>query len=53
MSSGNYCNNEQENAVLYWNSDILGEDELIHKNTRNYTCLCEDCRYKLEGEEDE
>ena len=44
------CNNEEENAILYWNSGVICEDELTHKNTRDYTCLCEDCKYELEKE---
>ena len=47
-----YCNNEEEYAVLYWNDGVICEDELTHKNTRDYTCLCEDCKYELEKEEE-
>lgn len=46
----NYCENEKEYATLYWNSGVICEDELTHKNTRDYTCLCEDCKYELEKE---
>lgn len=45
------CNNEDENAILFWNSGVICEDELTHKNTKDYTCLCEDCKYELEKEE--
>ena len=46
----NECNNEDENAVLFWNCGVICEDELTHKNTKDYTCLCEDCKYELEKE---
>ena len=45
------CNNEDENAILFWNCGVICEDELTHKNTKDYTCLCEDCKYELEKEE--
>ena len=44
----NECFDEDENSVLYWNDGAVCEDELTHKNTKDYTCLCEDCKYKLE-----
>ena len=47
MKHCNHCWNEDENAILFWNDCVVGEDELIHRNTKDYTCLCEDCKYKL------
>ena len=52
MKNCNYCCNEDENAILFWNDCVVGEDELIHRNTKDYTCLCEDCKYQLEKEKE-
>ena len=46
------CNNEEENAILFWNGGVICEDELTHKNTMDYTCLCEDCKYELENKKE-
>ena len=48
------CNNEDEYTTVYWNDGVVCGDELTHPNTRDYTALCEDCKYKLEeGETDD
>ena len=48
MDNCNYCGNVDEIAIIFWNSWFICEDELTHEKTKDYTCLCEDCKYKLE-----
>ena len=46
------CNKEDRDAIVYWNDCVIGDDELTHPNTKDYTALCEDCKYELENKED-